>query len=103
MDTLSFSLILIGVKTVLSFAGFIVDKTNDYNAFFYVTGTPYLLGFFSLFVLRYFMKNPDASNEQIEMGIPNKVMQQDELFSSSEVPRASPDDLNQAEAASPQV
>ena len=56
-----------------------MDKTNDYNAFFYVTGTPYLLGFFSLFVLRCFKeksirKKTELQTEALHEGIESVVI-----------------------------
>ena len=39
---------------ILSFAGLIVDRSKSYKAFFYVAGTPLLVGFFVMFILRCF-------------------------------------------------
>ena len=42
------------VRFSISFPGFIVDQTRDYDAFFYTTGAPYLMAFITLFFLSCF-------------------------------------------------
>ena len=47
-----------------------MDKARDYDSYFYVTGTPYLMGFLCLFLLRCFGKTQATSNKEIEMAMP---------------------------------
>ena len=48
-----------------------MDKARDYDAYFYVTGTPYLMGFLCLFLLHCFGKKTVMNNIELEMGTTN--------------------------------